>query len=107
YEDGFHYNPLIVAQFGLHEYGKYHLGEKSSLNKLIVLADWLIEVQDSDGAIRYDYNWKHYLNDEPYEKGWVSALAQGQALSLLARSYHLTKEPKYLDAGNKALEFLV
>jgi hypothetical protein len=106
YGDKYQYNPLMVAQYALHEYGKYFKGERLARDRFINLVDWLVEYQSDDGAFRNNFAWKHSLNPEPYEPGWVSALVQGQALSTFARAYYLTNDEKYLNAGNKALEFL-
>lgn len=57
-------------------------------------------MQDPDGAFRYDYAY------DTMEPGWVSAMAQGQALSVFARAYLLSGEPAYIAAGNASLEFL-
>lgn len=35
--------------------------------------------------------------------GWHSAMAQGHALSVLTRAYHVTKDMKYINAAAKAL----
>jgi len=47
------------------------------------------------------------LQDKPYKPGWTSALAQGQALSVLARAYYLTKDSKYAKSGSEAINFLI
>ena len=39
--------------------------------------------------------------------GWMSALYQGQAMSVLVRAHLLTKEPAFLDAANEAWPMLL
>lgn len=36
--------------------------------------------------------------------GWYSAMAQGQAMSLLVRAYLVTSNPKYLQAAVSAMK---
>ncbi len=71
------------------------------------IADKLLTLQDSRGGFLYNFQWRYYLNNYDYKPGWVSAMAQGQALSVLARAYEITGNKKYLEAGNKALNFLI
>jgi len=41
------------------------------------------------------------------QAGWMSALYQGQAMSVLVRAHLLTKEPTFLDAANEAWAMLL
>ncbi|WP_187387039.1 D-glucuronyl C5-epimerase family protein [Alkalibaculum bacchi] len=108
YGQDFYYNPVIISQYALTKYGQY-INEKGEKHKLDFLAavDTLIELQDETGAFRYDFSWKYYLTGETYKPGWVSGMAQGQALNALSRAYRLSNNPKYLKAGDKAVEFLI
>jgi hypothetical protein len=58
-------------------------------------------MQDESGAFRYGFAYGDYA------PGWVSALAQGQGLSVLARAYLLAPDPRLLAAGDAALQFLL
>ena len=58
-------------------------------------------MEGSDGAFRYDYAF------DTMKPGWVSAMAQGQALSVLARAFLLSGDTRYVVTGNAALEFLL
>lgn len=51
----------------------------------------------------YDFKWNYRNANEILEEGWISSLAQGQALSLLSRVYKLTNEKRYLESAEKAL----
>lgn len=105
YEDQFYYNPVTVAQYALTLYGKYLKGE-DVLQDFICATDKLISMQDDLGAFRYSFSFKYYLSGEVYEPGWVSGMAQGQALSVFARAYSVTNDERYLEAGDKALQFM-
>lgn len=106
YGEDFHYNPVTVSQYALALYGKY-LDNHEFSQPFLDSVDRLILLQDSKGAFRYEFNWRYYLNGEIFEPGWVSGMAQGQALSVLARAYIISGDEKYLNVGNKALDFLI
>ncbi|AVP66161.1 hypothetical protein C3B64_18705 [Clostridium botulinum] len=106
YGEGYYYNPVTLAQYSLSVYGEYLKGENTKEN-FLKIADKLLTLQDSRGGFLYNFQWRYYLNNYDYKPGWVSAMAQGQALSVLARAYEITGNKKYLEAGNKALNFLI
>lgn len=66
----------------------------------------LLSMQSFEGALRYNFAFHHYALGKTYPPGWVSGMAQGTALSVLARAYHSDQRPELLEAGNKALHFL-
>lgn len=99
------YNPVTVAQYALSQHGRYLRG-KGSADEFLRAADALLELQDENGALRYPFDYTYYLTGEVLERGWVSGLAQGQALSVYARAYALTHDQRYLEAGDLALAFL-
>lgn len=111
YSGEFHYNPVTIEQYGLSIYNKYLVapyGESQTLKKQFLnVANSLVNSIDNTGALRYTFKYKHYLDDTEFEPGWVSAMAQGQALSVFARAYHLTGDKKYMDAGNAVFKFLI
>jgi hypothetical protein len=106
YGEGFYYNPVTIAQYALYQYGKF-LQKQASFNDFKIAADKLLKLQDSSGAFRYAFPWRYYLTGKKFKPGWVSGMAQGQALSVFARAYAWTKDLRYLDAGNKAFRFLL
>lgn len=68
--------------------------------------EWLVRNQNSLGG--WDIKVKRRLQKSTggtliLKEGWHSAMAQGQAISLLTRLYSVTEEAKYLDAAKKAL----
>lgn len=108
YGENFYYNPVTVAQYALTKYGQYmHIGMESTKEQFLIATNKLLDMQDELGAFRYVFPWKYYLTGEIYAPGWISGMAQGQALSVLGRAYYLTNDKKYLEAGNKAVKFLI
>lgn len=101
-------DPVTFEQYALNIHDKYLNTKDDSLKeKFLSLADKLIEMQSSDGSLRYNFTWKYYLQKDPYKPGWICGMAQGQALSVWARAYYLTKDTKYIKAGSKAINFLI
>lgn len=101
-----HYHPVLTAQCGLKSYGQYLSGSNAQLQALIANANNLISLQGDDGALRYPFPFRYYLTGQTLSPGWVSGMAQGQALSLYSRAYSATKDPKYIEAGRKAIAFM-
>jgi len=100
-----HLNPVAAAEYGLTLHHLWLKGEIAGLDVARV-AQGLIGLQDAKGAFRFPFRWRHYLNARPYEPGWVSGMAQGQALSLFSRTYRITGDRSFIEAGRKALTFL-
>lgn len=105
YSGEFYYNPVTVAQYVLTLYGRYLEGG-AGLSDLVRAADFLLTLQSPGGGFRQPYPYTYYLGGEVLEPGWVSGLAQGQALSALARAYLATGDQRYRDAGDRALQAL-
>jgi len=97
----YEYNPVTVTMYGLAEYGRYINGDRNAQRGLMAAVTKLVKMQDSRGAFPYEFSY------ETYRPGWISGMAQGLALSLLARVYHLTGDPQYLAVGDKAFDVLV
>ena len=102
----YEYNPVATAQYVLAAHARFLEG-RGALDAVRTGADALLRLQDAEGALRYDYAWGYYLADEPYAPGWVSGMAQGQAMSAFGRAYDVTGDERYLEAGRRALEFLM
>jgi heparosan-N-sulfate-glucuronate 5-epimerase len=105
-DETFYYSPGGVAQHCLKIHGWYLRGEDTP-SGLRRCADKLVQLQSEDGAFRYPFSWPFYLTGEVFKPGWSSAFTQGIALSALARAYDVTGDRRYLEAGNKALHFLL
>lgn len=111
YSGNFHYNPVTIGQYALTLYDRYlnaPAGKSQDVKKQFLnVANSLLYSIDNTGALRYEFAYKHYLDDEEFEPGWVSAMAQGEALSVFARAYHLTGDRRYIQAGNAVFKFLI
>lgn len=94
------YFPIAIFQYGLAAYDLY-LRDASEEMKAIVIAcaDWAVDNQDEKGRwVTFAYE-----NAEmPY-----SAMAQGEAISLLIRANHLTKSQKYTDPTHRAYKYMI
>ena len=64
-------------------------------------ARWLLKNQDEKGGWAIPVKRKIRTGVE-LEPGWYSAMAQGQALSVLTRAYYLTKDLEFLKSAKRA-----
>ena len=98
YDNSLEYNPVTIAQYAL----AYHAdfvknGDPVSKATLIQYCDWLVRHQGADGLWRYDFEFAGMA------RGWYSALAEGQAISALARCYQVGGSVTYRRASDLAL----
>jgi hypothetical protein len=104
YPGGPAYNPVTTAQYGL---AQWTIGlrdhRRARVRVALRMADWLVRTQDRRSGTwlyRFDYTAPGAgLLPQP----WASALAQGQALSLLRRAYHRTQARRYLVVARRAM----
>jgi len=106
YDGEYYYNPVTISQFSLSEYGMFLRGSEPDLSKFWAGVNKLLELQREDGSFPYVFDFPYYLNTNYFRAPWTSGMAQGQALSVLARAWHLRRDPRYIAAGNKAFDFL-
>lgn len=102
---GRQYSIVYVIQYALINHDLMLRGVDAENKKRIIkkCLDWLEENSEvfQDSLVwRSDYNEQYKL-----PKGWVSAMYQGQAVSLFLRAYQLFGQEKYLTAAEKAFEF--
>lgn len=82
------------------------LSNNAHLAQFYYAANWLVLHQDDKGG------WPIYVTRKlangklELPPGWYSAMAQGQAMSLLVRAYLRTNNVKYLDSAIKAMRLL-
>lgn len=67
-------------------------------------ADWLVDNQEENGGWSIKVNRKLSNGALSLRSGWHSAMAQGQAISLLVRMYAQTNGLQYLNCAKKALQ---
>jgi hypothetical protein len=100
-------NPVTTAQYGLANWSiwiRYH--DRSRARTAVRVARWLLDDQRADGTWGYQFENRIPGTDLVLPAGWPSALAQGQAISLLRRAYAYTREMRYLRGARKALRAL-
>lgn len=97
------YNPITIAQFGLAQLSRYAEGDARAAATAAAMADWLA------GNLE---NWKNDLSawvyrfDLPFygpRAPWISAMAQGQGISLLLRMQQVLPRATYEEASQRAV----
>jgi heparosan-N-sulfate-glucuronate 5-epimerase len=100
---GYQYNPNAIAQLGLGFYDLY-LNSKREEHKreVITNANWFLKHGRSvkDDVLLWEYDFPFEARQK-LKAPWRSALAQGQAISLLLRAYKLSEDECFLDAAHK------
>ena len=77
------------------------LAETGHESAFLASARWLLKNQDDNGGWSIPVKRKIRSGTE-LKPGWYSAMAQGQAMSVLTRAYYFTKDPKFLNAAERA-----
>ena len=103
--DDYVYNPVTISQYGLQEFSYNAAGQgPEHLTAALKAADWLVaHQQPSSGAWTYDYDFSVAGMGVTLHAPWISAMAQGQAMSLLTRAWRSTGDARYLTAADAAL----
>jgi heparosan-N-sulfate-glucuronate 5-epimerase len=103
------YNPVTVAQHGLQQLSYFVLtGSRTHLRRAVQAARWFEQTQDRrTGKWLYRFRWRVVRTRLTLRTPWASAMAQGQAMSLLARVYLATGERHYLAAAARAMRPLL
>lgn len=95
-------NPVQIAQYALHRYDDAVAGDTGARQAFLAQADWMVSAQARDGTYRYDIPIPSY----GATSNWISAMAQGEAASVLLRAFALSGDPAYRKAGARALASL-
>lgn len=95
---------IEIAQAALGFWERRIEGENVD-REFLFLADWLLEhrSEEPDGVV-----WRTDLRVPKYdqEPGWISAMGQGQAISVLLRAHQLSGRDEHLDVARRALPAL-
>jgi hypothetical protein len=87
---GIQYNPTRIAAFALAHFNRYLKHQcPISKNIFIRMAEWFL--RSEDGLWMYEFDW------DDLRAPWISAMAQGEGISVLCRAYSLTKNKKFID----------
>lgn len=100
---GWQYNAITVAQYGLDRLTKWtRTGQEILLEETRQAGDWLVEhceeYRRGVGAWVYRYDLPFYGPKAP----WISAMAQGEAISLLLRLWLVEGKESYLRTARRA-----
>jgi heparosan-N-sulfate-glucuronate 5-epimerase len=100
---GKHENAVATSQQGLVYYSQYESGNQSAGKLFLNCADWLVDNAIVNGNYSvWEYNFTSYAyRDIPLP--YVSGMAQGLGVNVLANAYNMTGDKKYLSAANQAL----
>lgn len=104
-EPYFHH-PIVICQYALgifeHLYQKNYSDDELH-RKFLRQADWL---KNNFHEIRCGKVWYIYYDIPLYgiNKPWYSALAQGEAVSVLTRAFLLTKNESYINLAEDAIK---
>ncbi|CAD5115988.1 DgyrCDS4924 [Dimorphilus gyrociliatus] len=95
-------NLLKIQFFGNGAIDNMTLSNQAHLDYFYYASKWLLLNQDKSGGwpINVDRNLAN--GELELSAGWYSAMAQGQAMSLLCRAYSRTGKKEYLEAAKKA-----
>lgn len=101
---GFALHPVTVCQVALGWHERW-LDEESefALRRFLQLANWLVDHQTCDGNVKGIWPVPYAVPLYGLSSGWVSALVQGQAISVLVRAYKITGQEEYLHTAEQAL----
>ena len=89
------YVPTRVAAYGLARFNRYlERGMEADRQALLQVAEWFMHPQDA--------LWRYFFDRGRLKAPWISAMAQGQGISLLVRAWRTTGELRYLDQARRA-----
>lgn len=94
------YFSIAIFQYGLAAYDLFLLTkDESYLEKVKACAEWAVSNQDSNGG------WKTFTYKRPDQL--YSAMAQGEALSLLVRAHKAFSDDRYIECAHRAKLFMM
>jgi len=100
---GVQYNPVTICHYALTNYHNYIITENSTFKeRFLIQVNWLVKnaVQKGNFSV---WECKFDLPEFKLTNPWVSAMAQGDGLSVLTRAYVLTGNTTYLAVAETAM----
>jgi hypothetical protein len=88
-------NPVSILQLGL---GALQLADPEQLPVVVSVAAWVERAVDERGLLPYRFPMPHTFALDP---PWYSALAQGEAISLLVRAAQVLGRPELLELAER------
>jgi heparosan-N-sulfate-glucuronate 5-epimerase len=98
------YHPTAIAQYALARWNAYlATGDEQDREAFMTQAYWLVshETRFADDAGGWPIPYPALDYDTP--ESWLSALTQGNAISVLVRAYQLTHEEAFLAVARRAV----
>ncbi len=98
---GDQYNPVKIAQYALAVWEIYWVEkDEELLQKFLSTAEWFVQNQV---AGKWQYHYEDKVSNLP--SGWISGMAQGQAISVLLRAYTVNSEPRFLATATAGMKW--
>lgn len=99
------YNPAYIAWYGLMSLEQWARGADAAGQRTFLRqVEWLDahEVERSDGSVVWPYTFDWDEGACRLKAPWISAMAQGLAISCLVRAHRITGEQRLLDLCHRA-----
>ncbi len=97
------YHPGTIAQYALARWQQYlDTKDQEHIAAFLRLARWLLDTENRIGEQAGGWFTSLPHPDVPTQGPWLSALAQGCALSVFLRAYQFTQEPQFLEVAHRA-----
>jgi heparosan-N-sulfate-glucuronate 5-epimerase len=98
------YHPTTIAQYALAHWNTYlETGDEKNKQAFIVQARWLVENETSSNSDVGGWPFPFSVPDFFAQAPWLSALTQGNAISVLVRAFQLTAEDAFLEVARRAV----
>jgi hypothetical protein len=94
-------NPVSILQVGL---GALQLRDRDLVPLVADVVNWVEGAMDERGLLAYRFPMPHTF---PLDAPWYSALAQGEAVSLLLRAATVLERPELVELAGRAAESLL
>lgn len=99
------YNPAYVAWYGLMSLERsLRTADSAGHRAFLTQVEWLVthHVARDDGSVVWPYTFDWQEGDCLLAAPWISAMAQGLAVSALVRGYRITAQPQLLELARTA-----
>jgi heparosan-N-sulfate-glucuronate 5-epimerase len=91
-------HPIAILQFGLEQHARWkRSGNETSRELFLAQAEWSAKAQCETSGVRGSYEFPFASKMYGCGMGFRSAMAQGEAISLLLRAYQETGSSVYLE----------
>lgn len=98
------YHPTTIVQYALAQWNEYLMTTNEyHRNIFLIQANWLVDHAVRIGEDASGWPISFPCADVSTGSSWLSALTQGNAISVLMRAYQLTNNDTYLRVANRAI----